>query len=45
MTELIEQKLGQIPETEAIAKLLDDAIAPTDARNHLAHTTTLTNEV
>jgi hypothetical protein len=39
MTELIEQKLGQIPETEAIAKLLDDAIAPTDARNYLAHGT------
>jgi hypothetical protein len=39
MTELIEEKLGQIPETEAIAKLLDDVVAPTDARNHLAHGT------
>jgi hypothetical protein len=39
MTKLIEDKLGQIPETEAIAKLLDDAVAPTDARNHLTHGT------
>jgi hypothetical protein len=39
MTELIEQKLGQIVETGDIAKLLDKAVAPTDARNHLAHGT------
>jgi len=39
MTELIEEKLGQIPETVAIAKLLDDAVSPTDERNHLAHGT------
>jgi hypothetical protein len=39
MIKLIEEKLGQIPETEAIAKLLDDAVAPNDARNDLAHGT------
>jgi hypothetical protein len=39
MTALIAEKLGQIPETEAIAKLLDNAIAPSDERNFLAHGT------
>jgi len=39
MTALIAEKLRQIPETEAIAKLLDDAIAPSDERNFLAHGT------
>jgi hypothetical protein len=37
MTALIAERLGQIPETEAIAKLLKDAIAPSDERNFLAH--------
>ena len=36
MVELIEEKLGQIPETEAIEQLLQDAFRP-DQRNHLAH--------
>ena len=39
MTALIAEKLGQIPETEAIVKLLNDAIAPSDERNFLAHGT------
>jgi hypothetical protein len=39
MTALITEKLGQIPETEPIAKLLNDAIAPSDERNFLAHGT------
>ena len=39
MSGLIAEKLGQIAETEAIVKLLDDAIAPSDARNILAHGT------
>jgi 7-cyano-7-deazaguanine synthase in queuosine biosynthesis len=39
MTALIAEKLGQIPETEAIANLLNDAIAPSDGRNLLAHGT------
>jgi hypothetical protein len=36
MTALIGEKLGQTPETEAIAKMLSDAIAPSDERNLLA---------
>ena len=36
MVELIEEKLGQIPETETIEQLLQDAFRP-DQRNHLAH--------
>ena len=37
MVKLIEEKLGEIPETEAIKKLLQDALDPTNRRNHLAH--------
>jgi hypothetical protein len=37
MVKLIEEKLGQIPETEAIEQLLQDAFDPTNQRNHLAH--------
>jgi hypothetical protein len=37
MVKLIEQKLGQIPETEAIEQVLQDAFDPTKQRNHLAH--------
>ena len=37
MVELIEEKLGQIPETRAIKQLLQDALDPTNQRNHLAH--------
>jgi hypothetical protein len=36
---LIAKKLGEIPETKAIVKLLKDAIAPSDVRNRLAHGT------
>jgi hypothetical protein len=39
MVELIEQRHGQLPETESIKKLLDDAIDPSDQRNLLAHGT------
>jgi hypothetical protein len=39
MVELIEQRLGQLPETESIKKLLKDAIEPSDQRNLLAHGT------
>ena len=39
MVQLIEERLGQIPETEAIKRLLQDAIDPTNRRNHLAHGT------
>jgi hypothetical protein len=39
MVELIKEKLGQIPETEDIRKLLKDACEPTDKRDHLAHGT------
>jgi hypothetical protein len=39
IVELIEQRLGQLPETESIKKLLDDAIEPTDQRNLLVHGT------
>lgn len=39
MVELIEQRQGQLPETKSIKKLLDDAIAPSDQRNLLAHGT------
>ena len=37
MVKLIEEKLGQIPETRAIKQLLQDALDPTNQRNHLAH--------
>jgi hypothetical protein len=37
MVELIEEKLGQIPETKDIERLLQDALDPSDQRNHLAH--------
>jgi hypothetical protein len=37
MVELIEEKLGRIPETKAIKRLLQDAFDPTNQRNHLAH--------
>jgi hypothetical protein len=37
MVKLIEEHLGQIPETENIKKLLEDASDPTNKRNHLAH--------
>ena len=37
MVKLIEEKLGQIPETKAIEQLLQDAFDPTNQRNHLAH--------
>ena len=39
IVELVEQRLGQLPETESIKKLLDDAIEPTDQRNLLVHGT------
>jgi len=39
MKKLIAKKLGEIPETKAIIKLLEDAIAPGDVRNRLAHGT------
>jgi hypothetical protein len=39
MVKLIEEKLGHIPETEAIKQLLQDALDPTNRRNHLAHGT------
>jgi hypothetical protein len=39
MVKLIEQRHGQLPETESIKKLLDDAIEPSDQRNLLAHGT------
>jgi hypothetical protein len=37
MVKLIEKHLGQVPETEQIKKLLEDACDPTNKRNHLAH--------
>jgi hypothetical protein len=37
MVKLIKERLGQIPETERIKKLLEDACDPTNKRNHLAH--------
>jgi len=37
MVKLIEEKLGQIPETETIEQLLQDAFDPSNQRNHLAH--------
>lgn len=37
MVKLVEEKLGAIPETEAIKHLLQDARVPSDKRNHLAH--------
>jgi len=37
MVKLIDERLGQIPETEQIKKLLEDACDPTNKRNHLAH--------
>jgi hypothetical protein len=37
MVKLIKQKLDQIPETEAIEQLLEDAFDPSNQRNHLAH--------
>jgi len=37
MVKLIEEHLGQIPETDQIRKLLEDACDPTNKRNHLAH--------
>jgi hypothetical protein len=39
MVKLIEKHLGQIPETEHIKKLLEDACDPTNKRNQLAHGT------
>jgi hypothetical protein len=39
MVKLIKEKLGQIPETEAIRKLLRVALVPINQRNHLAHGT------
>jgi hypothetical protein len=39
MKKLIAKRLGKIPETKDIVKLLKDAIAPTDVRNRLAHGT------
>jgi len=39
MAKLIEEKLGQIPETKAIVKLLKDARVPNDKRNELVHGT------
>jgi hypothetical protein len=39
MAKLIEEKLGQIPETKAIKKLLKDARVPSDKRNELVHGT------
>ena len=37
MVKLIEERLGQIPETERIKNLLEDACDPTNKRNSLAH--------
>jgi hypothetical protein len=37
MAKLIAERLGQIPETEEIEKLLKDACDPTNNRNRLAH--------
>jgi hypothetical protein len=37
MVKLIDKCLGQIPETEHIKKLLEDACDPTNKRNQLAH--------
>jgi hypothetical protein len=39
MVKLIEKRLGQIPETGHIKKLLEDACDPTNKRNQLAHGT------
>jgi hypothetical protein len=39
MVKLIEENLGQIPETKAIHKLLKDARAPGNKRNDLVHGT------
>ena len=39
MVTLIEQRHGQLPETESIKGLLEDAIEPSDQRNLLAHGT------
>jgi hypothetical protein len=39
MKKLIAKKLGEIPETNAIVKLLKDAVALSDVRNRLAHGT------
>lgn len=39
MKKLIAKKLGKIPETQDIVKLLKDAISPSDVRNRLAHGT------
>jgi hypothetical protein len=37
MVRLIEEKLGQISETKDIERLLQDALEPSNQRNHLAH--------
>jgi len=37
MVKLIEERLGQIPETGAIEQLLQDAVDLTNQRNHLTH--------
>jgi hypothetical protein len=37
MAKLIQKCLGQIPETEQIKKLLEEACDPADRRNRLAH--------
>jgi hypothetical protein len=39
MVKLIKEHLGQIPETEQIRELLQDAFIPTNQRNQLAHGT------
>jgi hypothetical protein len=39
MKKLIAKRLGKIPETQDIVKLLKDAISPSDVRNRLAHGT------
>jgi hypothetical protein len=39
MAKLIGEKLGQIPETKTIKKLLKDARVPSDKRNELVHGT------
>ena len=39
IVKLIEQRHGQLLETESIKELLDDAIEPSDQRNFLAHGT------
>jgi hypothetical protein len=39
MARLIEEKLGHIPETEAIKKLLKDVRVPNNKRNELVHGT------